>query len=460
MREIPRSVEREYRTLDLGDARRVERAKRVAASFLQAPEASIPRACYGPGEAKGAYRFLSSAEVAPQALRAAGAAATVERITGRRRVLAVQDKTNLDYTGLPATEGLGPLDTPQCRGLKVQTVLMLEESGVPLGVMDQQVWARDEELGKRDTRRERSAQEKESWYWRRGFEAVQERVPPGVEVIGIADRESDIYFVLGMPRREWMHLLVRSAHDRGVESEEHRHLREAVTAAPVLGTYDLQVERTHRRQARRARLEVRAARVVLQPPRRGKNGEGLGPVAVSAVQVRERGEVPQGEKRLEWDLLATWPVETLEAARECARLYAQRWKVERLHYVLKSGCRIEELQLETADRLERALALYTFVAWRLLWLTYRAREAPASPCTEALEDDEWRVLLAMSGDRLVRGPPTLRDAVRRIAGFGGFQGRKGDGDPGVKALWHGWRRLMDFVLAAKALSAHRDVGNG
>jgi hypothetical protein len=452
MREIPRSVEREYRTLSLGDARREERAKRVATGFLLAPEASIPRACDGPGETKGAYRFLSSAEVTPQALRNAHAEATVERIGGRRRVLAVQDKTNLDYTCCPGTEGLGPLDKPLCRGLKVQTVLLLEESGVLLGVIDQQVWARDEEVGKRHTRRERGAREKESWYWRKGFEAVQERVPAGVEVIGIGDRESDIYFVLAMPRREGMHLLVRSAHDRGVESDEHRHLREAVAAGPVLGTYKLQVERTRTRQARRARVEVRATRVVLQPPRQGTSGDGLGPVEVSAVQVRERGAVPAGEKRLEWHLLATWPVETLKAGQECARMYAQRWKVERLHYVLKSGCRIEELQLETADRLERALALYTFVAWRLLWLTYRAREAPSIPCTEALEEEEWRVLLAMSGDRRVRAPPTLRDAVRRIAAFGGFQGRKGDGEPGVKALWHGWRRLMDFVFAARALA--------
>lgn len=452
MREIPRSVAREFGKLKLGDARRVERVKRVAASFLRAPEASIPQACQGPGETKAAYRLLSSAEVPAQALRDAHAEASVERIAGRQRVLAVQDKTNLDFTSCSGTEGLGPLDAPWHRGLKVQTTLLLEENGVTLGVIDQQVWARDEEVGKRHTRRERSAREKESWYWRKGFEAVQERVPPEVEVIGIADRESDIYFVLAMPRREGMQLLVRSAHDRGVESEEHRHLREAVAAAPVLGIHDLQVERTRRRQARRVRLEVRAARVVLQPPRRGKNGMGLGPVTVSAVQVRERGEVPAGEKRLEWLLLATWPVETLEAGQECARLYAQRWKIERLHYVLKSGCRIEELQLETAQRLERALALYTFVAWRLLWLTYRARESPSSPCTEALEEDEWRVLLAVSRGQRVRGPPTLAEAVRLIAGLGGFQGRKGDGNPGVKTLWHGWRRLMDFVFAAQAVT--------
>lgn len=451
MWEIPRSVEREFASLDLGDDRLERRAKRMVSSFLRAPEASIPVACGSRAETKAAYRFLSSG-VSAQALRAAQADAVVERMRGRRRVLAVQDKTNLDFTCCPGTEGLGPLDSPLCQGLKVQTVLMLDEEGVPLGVIDQQVWARAAEMGKRRTRRERQPQEKESWYWRKGFEAVQERVPAEVEIVGIADRESDIYFVLGMPRRAGMQLLVRSAHDRGVESEEHRYLREAVQGAPVLGTYELKLERTRTRRERTARAQVRTVQVVLKPPRNGTDGMDLPPISLSAVWVREVGELPKGEKRIDWLLLATWPVETLEEALECVRMYSHRWKVERYHYVLKSGCRFERLQLETADRLDRALALYSFVAWRLLWLTYRAREASESPCTEALEEEEWRVLLAVSGVRQPRGPPTLQDAVRRIAGFGGFQGRKGDGNPGVKAIWLGWRRLMDFVFAAQAVA--------
>jgi hypothetical protein len=451
MRAIPRSVEREFRALDLGDERREQRARWIVSSILKAPEASIPVACGSGADTKAAYRFLSS-DVSPQALRTAQYEAVVERIGGRRRVLAVHDKTNLDYTCCPGTEGLGPLDAPLCRGLKVQTVLLLDQAGVPLGVIDQQVWAREEKAGKRRTRKQRAPEDKESWNWRKGFEAVQERVPAGVEIVGIADRESDIYFVLAMPRREGMHLLVRSAHNRAVESEEHRSLREVVEAAPVAGEYELKLGRTRKRGERPARLEVRIAPVVLKPPRHGQNGQGQPPIRLSAVWVRERGEVPKGEPRVDWLLLATWPVEELAEALECVEMYAHRWKVERYHYVLKSGCRIERLQLETADRLERALALYTFVAWRLLWLTYQARRSGSGPCTEALDEDEWRVLLAVSGAQQRRGPPTLREAIRLIAGFGGFQGRKGDGDPGVKAIWQGWCRLMDFVLAARALT--------
>jgi len=451
MREITRSVAREFRTLELGDERREQRARVMVSRFLDAPEASIPVACGSEAETKAAYRFLSS-NVSPEALRSAHRDAVVERIGSRRRVLAVHDKTNLDFTCCPGTEGLGPLDSPLCRGLKVQTVFLLDDAGVPLGVIDQQVWAREEEVGKKQTRRKRAPEEKESWYWRKGFEAVQEHVPAGVEVVGIADRESDIYFVLAMPRREGMHLLVRSAHNRAVKDEEHRCLREAVEAAPVVGTYALKLGRTRKRGERTARLEVRLAQVTLKPPRHGKNGQDLPPVTLSAVWVRERGTVPGGEKPVDWLLLATWPVEGLEAALECVRMYAHRWKVERYHYVLKSGCRIERLQLETADRLNRALALYSFVAWRLLWLTYQARERGTNPCTQALEDDEWRVLLVVSGMRSRRDPPTLREATRLIARFGGFQGRRGDGEPGVKAIWQGYRRLMDFVLAARALA--------
>lgn len=458
MARITPSVDCELRTLDLGDERREHRTKVLTSALLLTPGASIPQACGSRSETKAAYRLLSNMNVSAEAIRSAHADATLERARGKKRLLAVQDKSDLDFTCCPGTLGLGPLDSPLCRGLKLQSTLLLDEHGEPLGMLSQEVWARDpEELGKKSTRRQRRPQEKESWRWRTGFEEVERRIPADQEVIGIADRESDIYFVLAMPRRENLHLLIRCAHNRAVQNE-HGYLRQAVEAAPMLGTCQMDLPRTRKRQPRRATLELRATRVTLKPPRHGRNGMGLGPVEVSAVWVRERGEVPRSEKRVEWLLLATWPVETLEQALECARLYSHRWKVERYHYVLKSGCGIEKLQMETADRLERALALYSIVAWRLLWLTYRARLAGSSPCGEALEEREWRVLLAMSRTQRMR-EPTLGEAVRLIAMLGGFQGRKGDGDPGVKTIWRGWRRLMDFVLASEMLAAAPDVGN-
>ena len=42
-------------------------------------------------------------------------------------------------------------------------------------------------------------------------------------------------------------------------------------------------------------------------------------------------------------------------------------------------------------------------------------------------------------------PPTLREAIRRVASLGGFLGRNSDGEPGTQTLWIGLQRLDDSV---------------
>ena len=139
----------------------------------------------------------------------------------------------------------------------------------------------------------------------------------------------------------------------------------------------------------------------------------------------------------------------------CVRYYSYRWLIERYHFVLKSGCGLEKLQLETAERLHRALATYSIVAWRLLWLTYEARENPDSPCDRVLEAHEWQALYCYSHKTPVPPitTPSLHEAVVMIAKLGGFLARKSDGEPGVKTIWRGLRRLHDIASAWKLLHA-------
>jgi hypothetical protein len=283
-----------------------------------------------------------------------------------------------------------------------------------------------------------------------------------VNVIGwvIGDSESDVFDVFAAPRSRRLELVVRAAQNRQVKSELGPKLLEAVEATPAAGEMTVEVRRSRKRKPRQARLEVRHCRVELMPPSNHLHRKTLGPVPVSIVRVRELDTVPPGEEPIEWVLITTVAVASLAGAIEIVKAYAQRWKVERYHYTLKSGCRIEDLQLETAARLERALALYNVVAWRLLQLTYWARAEPEAPCSVVLEDDEWKALLVADGVKtLPKTPPALRDAVRRIAKLGGFQGRKNDGEPGVQSLWWGFRRLMDFTLMYRRMKGG-DVGNG
>ncbi|MBD2303445.1 IS4 family transposase [Nostoc sp. FACHB-190] len=142
---------------------------------------------------------------------------------------------------------------------------------------------------------------------------------------------------------------------------------------------------------------------------------------------------PPGEKAICWLLLTTLVVNDFEQASQCLNWYSYRWLIERYHYCLKSGCQIEKLQLEEAERIERALATYAIVAWRLLWLTYEARCHGEQPVEGILERHEWQSLYCMvhKTNQPPNEVPTLEQCIRWIASLGGFLGRKGDGDPGV-----------------------------
>ncbi len=126
---------------------------------------------------------------------------------------------------------------------------------------------------------------------------------------------------------------------------------------------------------------------------------------------------------------------------------------------MKSGCQIEELQLEEEERIERATAVYCVVAWRLLFITYLARKDPDKSSSGIVEQSEWEAMYCFT-HKTTSPPssaPSLSELVRQIAKLGGFIGRKGDGDPGVKVLWRGIRHLPD--ISGMYQIFRKDMGN-
>jgi hypothetical protein len=453
-------VEAEMETLEAKDARVKRRIVRMIEQFSANPEASIPKACGNAADTKASYRALSSDAVSAEEVRGAHARAAVGRARVVGRVLVPSDTTDVSFGRDSQIQGLGPVGRKGERGLMVHTAMMTSREGVPLGIAYQQVWAREDGDGKRQTRRKRLIEEKESFRWLETVDAIESLLPAEVEAWVSGDRESDIFELFAMPRRAGLELVVRATHDRKVQGE-HGYLHAAVEAAEMLGEMEVEVPRSRKRKARTARLRVQACGVTLEPPRNHLGRGDLSPVEVNVVRVVEQETVPAGEEPIEWMIITTVGVDGLSDAVEVVGAYAQRWKVERYHYVLKSGCGVEKLQLENTDRIERALALYNVVAWRLLYMTYVARVAPEVPCTAVLEEEEWRTLCAMSTKKprpVPKEPPTVREAVRMIAMLGGFLGRKGDGDPGVQSIWTGFRRLMDFTFALQRLRLPETCG--
>lgn len=453
----------ELRAVDLGDPRRNRRLIQLVEALAAHPAASLPEACPSWAATKAAYRFWDNPHISPAAIRAAHTRTTANALAAHDTVLVIQDTTELDFTAHPHTRGLGPLAHRYCRGLHVHSALVATDAGVPLGLIHQEVWARDPQgVGTRPHRRQRPTADKESQRWLTALAATQAALPEGLCAITIADREADIYDLFALPRPARSHLLIRAAHNRGVV-EESQYLFAAVKAAAVAAEIAVTVGRKGEQPPREARLTVRFCSVMIRPPRHHPQRRQLAPIALQAVLAEEKTP-PPGVKGVKWLLVTTLSVTTVEEAIGCVERYSQRWLIERYHLVLKSGCRLEELQLETAERLERALATYSIVAWRLLWLTYEARRDPMTPCDQVLEPAEWQALTArmQPTPQMPQVPPTLHQAVRWIAQLGGFLGRRGDGEPGVQTLWKGMRHLHDMATTWKLLTQpppHGLVGN-
>lgn len=442
-------AEEEFSRAELGDDRRVERLITIARDFYTRPQANIPQACGSRAKTKAAYRFLESKSTTMEKIQKSHYEATVNRIGKEKIVLAVQDTTTLNYSTHPATADLGLIGSKAggLVGLIVHDTMSFNVEGTPLGVIDVQCWARDPaDFGKKHLRHKLSIEQKESNKWLKSFQVATEiqRRCAETAVVSVGDREADVYelFHLAVRKAENPKLLVRAEHNR-LLADGQGHLYEYLQRKEVSGVQTVRVPRKQSQPAREAKLEIRFAEVTLRPPQGKKK---LGELSIWAVYAKET-EAPAGVETLEWMLLTTCEVKAFEQAVEKLQWYCLRWGIEIYHRVLKSGCRIEQRQLGSAERIETCLAIDMVVAWRIYHLTKLGREMPNMPCTVFFEDAEWKALVAYKTQNPIppENPPTLREAIHMVASLGGFLGRKCDGEPGTQTLWLGLQRLEDIT---------------
>jgi hypothetical protein len=431
-----------------GDKRLTKRFIQITSDIAAQPEASVPQACGSEAATKATYRFLDNENVTLEAIRAPHRDKTVERVKEYKTVLAIQDTTSLNYAAHKATSGLGPIDGHGSNGMHVHSVLAVSSDGIPLGLVHQQVWSRDPEKKRsKEERKKLPIEEKESYRWLQSVDATSKAMDESTHIITVADREADIFELFALPRPDNMDLLIRAVQDRRVQvgDSDIGKLWESVKAVqPADQIMTIHLEHRPGMPARDVTLMIRWLTVSIMPGTSKK--KKYAPTPFTAILVTEVNS-PEGVEPLEWLLLTTLSVETFQQAAQCVLWYRFRWLIERYHFVLKSGCHLEKLQLETAERLERALALYCIVAWRLLYLTYLARVTPDASCEVVFQTYEWQALHAFTYQTNMppATPPSLHEATRLVAKLGGFLARKSDGEPGVQTIWRGLRRLDDLA---------------
>jgi len=404
---------------EIGDRRLSKRLVSIAQAFYARPQANIPQACETRAETKAAYRFLEHPETSMETILESHYQATVARMSREAVVLAVQDTTSLNYTAHPATENLGPIGYRRNGGigLLVHDTMVFNREGTPLGLLDVQCWARDgEDFGKKKRRHRLPIEDKESCKWLVSFRKVAEaqKQCPETMLVSVGDREADVYqlFELALSDPLGPKLLIRAQQDR-LLAEGQGHLWEKMAEQEVSGIQEIEVPRQKNRPARVARLEVRFAQVTLRSP---KNEKGCRELTLWAIWAREIAESTKADG-IEWMLLSTVPVDTFQDAIGKLAWYTIRWGIEIYHRTLKSGCKVEERQLGTADRIETCLAIDMVVAWRIFHLARLGRETPDVPCTVFFEEAEWKALVAYitQNPKPPETPPTLREALRMVA---------------------------------------------
>jgi hypothetical protein len=435
--------------VELGDPRRGDRVVQVAAAMAEDPAASFPTQISNPSALHAAYRLFNNEAISLEQLQEPHWQHTREQARQRQQVLLVQDMTDLNYSKHPKTKGLGPIGrSKKAQGFFVQSVLAVDaQTAEMLGLAYEEPFVR-QPVPQGETHAQRLQRDRESLVWERAVQAIGPALSEA-QWIHVGDRGADIFRLLQHIERQGCDFLIRAAQDRCVQAEQREEEHEEVTRlfqlARSLPTQDTRVKdlpRLHERSARQASLQISWSKMQVLPP---KNGGALCKQAVQTWVVRVwEPEPPEGEEPLEWVLLTSVPVESVEQAWQCADWYTMRWTVEDFHRCLKTGCSLEKRHLQSYQDLTRLLGLVGPLAVRLLLLRSCARQTPSAPATSIMPALWLRVLELFTNLPLYS--LELADHLwRAIARLGGYRGYRGDGPPGWQTLWRGWARLRDVL---------------
>lgn len=458
-------AENEMETVNLGDRRLNNRAVEVLNSMSDDPNASIPKAFQGWHDTKAAYRFFDNSKVTQQQILQPHLDKTVDRIKQENRVLLIQDTTELDYNGQQQKQGVGPSRKTHEKKLFFHPMLATTTEKVALGLINIHTWHREELLSKKHTHKvlnnrrlhSQDISEKESFRWLLGYRQATKiaRECQGTHIIMVADRESDIADLYNeaeeteLQKADW---IVRAkTQNRAIMSSDGTKdsllLKQKLLQTTPVGIVEFELPRRTGKKSRPVKQTIRTIRVQAHPPTGRRGSLRLKPFWITAVLAQEENP-PEGEEAIEWLLLTSINLNEEVKFHHIIQWYLCRWQIEVFFYILKSGCKVEDLQLTCPERYLPCLAMYSIIAWRILMLKHLARVTPNASCEVVFTVEEWQcAYLVIHKAAPPDVAPNLKSMLRDIAKLGGFLGRKSDGDPGPKTIWLGLKKVREFITA-------------
>lgn len=454
-------IREEFEGAELGDKRRSQRLGQVAERVAQGPDQSVPKATATDAELEGCYRLLNNEHVTPEAILVPHQRRTVQRAEAHREVLVVHDTTSFRFTNEDTRQGLGPLLAKNgVRGFYAH-VAMAVALGTrdPLGVLAAYTYNRSFEHTTSNTGKRITDPNNEYHRFARLIDQSEKQLAGHATAIHVIDREADIYELFARLVACRYRFVIRLSDDRTtperVEGTKTRiKLSDIVRKLDGMAEREVPLSRRAKsalpstrkihpaREGRMARLSFRATNVEIRRPEHLPK-ELASTISLRLVHVVEV-DPPEGEQPVEWQLLTTEPIDTVDDVLRIVDIYRARWMIEELFKALKTGCEFEKRQFRSYDALCRLLAIMLPVAWRLLRIRAASRAAPERPASELLTETQLAVLIATSKRVVLPSNPTAEQALRAIAGLGGHLKR--NGPPGWITLGRGFDTLLAYEV--------------
>jgi Transposase DNA-binding/Transposase Tn5 dimerisation domain len=454
-------IENEVVGCQFQDARHGKRLRQLLEQLSGKVGSTTPWASQDWANTKAAYRFFGNDRISEANILAGHFASTRERFAARSSspILVLHDTTEFSFKredgrAVGILQKLATRYASQGRpqyhtscGILMHSSLAVTRGGLPLGLASIKFWNRDKFHGANALKRSINPtrvpiEKKESIRWLENLRQSTELLNDPGRCVHIGDRESDIYELFCLARQLGTHFLVRTCVNRLAGDGGHT-VRDEMKQAPVRGLHRVQV-RNKRGEFSTAVLEIRSRRMVVRPPI-GKQQE-YSALILTVTHAQER-DTPKGRDKIDWKLLTDLPVRSCKQAAEKLDWYAQRWKIETFHKILKSGCRAEEAKLRTAERLANLIAILCIVSWRIFWITMLNRTDPeASPNNAFTQLDQYLLDELLPHKAAASPKPSLAHYIVKLARLGGYLARAHDPPPGNTVIWRGLSRLTDIEL--------------
>lgn len=457
----------EFGHSQIPDLRNVKRLVAMCATAAAVRGGTLTEVFADRSKRDAAYDFLENNRISPVALGHAAAVASARRSACEPFVFIAVDGTSLTLPDSHGTKGMGRLgsDNNSGKGIKIITSLVVNPSGIPLGVGEFTWWTRTGKPNKSGSKArvpngKRAVKEKETQRWVDTIDGTRSTFvqhAPYVRRWWVIDREADSITLLHKANEQGDWFTIRSNVNRRLvrDADELQTVRDVLSAQTVVNMFEMQVPAGHNRSKRQATIHVSHARVTLDM--RENWSKERHPLTVNAVLLREVGTNPPDEAPITWLLYTNHPVDAPEDLHLVIFSYMQRWRIEDFHRTWKKGaCRVEDTRLGKVDNVIRWATILATVAARTERLKILARVDPALPANAEFSTYELKAICALKRDGSAEPENlTVGQAVLYVAEIGGYTGKSSGGPPGSVTIGRGLERVNFIAMGMKLAEANQ-----